>query len=194
MVVSVGGNDIAMAPCPCTICNMLGLICCTPSCCIEKGFVFCPPVCPMPLDDCCCGCACSCLSTLGACPPCGGYFMHLFHIRLQNYVRRLVGKRRPRKILVSMIYFPDEKGRGSWADGALSCLSYNGSPGKLQLLIRKTFEQAVSKITVPGTEVVPLPLFEALDGKNTRDYTQRVEPSAAGGRKLARLILDVAGL
>jgi len=30
LVISIGGNDIAMAPAPCTILNMVCLICCTP--------------------------------------------------------------------------------------------------------------------------------------------------------------------
>jgi hypothetical protein len=40
--------------------------------------------------------------------------------------------------------------------------------------------------------VVPVPLFEALDGKNTDDYVQRVEPSVQGGRKMAKLLLRKA--
>ena len=194
VVVSVGGNDIAMAPAPCTICNILCLVCCVPSCCVEKGFGCCAPVCPLPCDDPCCGCCCSCASTLGACPPCAGYFLHVFKVRLEKYVRAIVGKRKPRKVLISMIYYPDEVSRGSWADTALSALGYNSPSGaaKLQLLIRRIFEMAVSQVTVPGTEVVPLPLFEALDGKDPRDYEQRVEPSAAGGAKMADLILDYA--
>lgn len=78
VVVSVGGNDIAMAPAPCTICNILCLICCVPSCCIETGRGCCKPACPLPCDDPCCGCCCSCASDLGACPPCAGYFLHLY--------------------------------------------------------------------------------------------------------------------
>ncbi len=34
----------------------------------------------------------------------------------------------------------------------------------LQLLIRTIFEKAVKAIEIPGTTVVPFPLFEALDG------------------------------
>ena len=55
------------------------------------------------------------------------------------------------------------------------------APGKLQLAIRKIFEHATRRVTVPGVQVVPVPLFEALDAKDARDYEQRVEPSATGG-------------
>ena len=36
MQVSVGGNDIALAPAPCTVLHMLLGICCTPTAGIEK--------------------------------------------------------------------------------------------------------------------------------------------------------------
>ena len=51
-------------------------------------------------------------------------------------------------------------GAGSWADCALNCLCYDKCPGQLQLAIRKAFEHGTRKIKIPGTEVVPVPLFE----------------------------------
>eukprot|EP00520_Triparma_pacifica_P008211 CAMPEP_0118666086 /NCGR_PEP_ID=MMETSP0785-20121206/19008_1 /TAXON_ID=91992 /ORGANISM="Bolidomonas pacifica, Strain CCMP 1866" /LENGTH=74 /DNA_ID=CAMNT_0006560335 /DNA_START=586 /DNA_END=806 /DNA_ORIENTATION=- len=74
-----------------------------------------------------------------------------------------------------MIYYPDVSPRQpSWADAALGFLGYNRNPGKLQLMIRKMYEMAVSEIKIPGVEVVPIPLFEVLDGGDTRDYVARV--------------------
>ena len=35
---------------------------------------------------------------------------------------------------------------------------------------------------------------KALDGKSSRDYVQRVEPSAQGGKKIASLIIQKLGL
>ena len=46
-------------------------------------------------------------------------------------------------------------------------------------------------IKISGSEVIPVPFFNVLDGKTTRDYVARVEPSAQGGRKLAEYILDM---
>ena len=43
---------------------------------------------------------------------------------------------------------------------------------------------------VPGTLVVPIALSQALDGGDSSDYLQRVEPSIQGGRKMAELILS----
>ena len=60
-------------------------------------------------------------------------------------------------------------------------------------MIRAVHAHATSRITVPGVPVVPVPLFEVLDPRDARDYVQRVEPSAAGGRKMARAIAAAIG-
>jgi hypothetical protein len=190
LVVSIGGNDIALMPAPCTICNMILLQCCTPISCIKKT----KPCCSIPCDDCCCscgfGCLAACTTSFPAC--CMGYFYHLFRTRIEVYIKNLTsGSYRPKKIIIAMIYYPDEMETGSWADGTLGILGYNSNPSKLQLLIKKVFEDAVSKIKIPGSEVIPLPLFRYLDGKNTNDYCQRVEPSPSGGKKMANQILDL---
>jgi len=186
LVVSVGGNDIALLPCPCTIASILGILCLPPSC-IEKGCA-CGAV---PVDDCCCGCGPSLCSCLCACPPCLGYFRHLFGTRIERYIKSITSKRRPAKILVCMIYYPDERNYASWASPALGALGYNTNPTKLQMLIRKAYEEAISNIQVPGSQVIPTPLFRVLDGTNTNDYVARVEPSPMGGRKMAEFILDM---
>ena len=64
-------------------------------------------------------------------------------------------------------------------------MCYVADPGKLQLLIRKVFQHATTKIRVPGVDVIPVPLFEVLDSRDPRDYEQRVEPSAGAGAKMA---------
>lgn len=187
LVVSVGGNDVALAPLPCTILSILSLTC-LPSSCIERSCV----ATKVPVDDCCCGCGASLLSCGGACPPCLGYMAHLFGTRVEKYIERLTAKNKPKKILVCMIYYLDERTTpGSWAGPALSVLGYNDNPEKLQLVIRKLFTEATCKISIPGTEVIPVPLFNALDGKTPNDYVARVEPSSQGGRKVAEYLLDV---
>ena len=49
---------------------------------------------------------------------------------------------------------------------------------------------ATQAIQLEGVEVLPLPLYNVLDGKNSDDYEQRVEPSVQGGQKMARAIMD----
>jgi hypothetical protein len=187
LILSVGGNDIALRPQLCTIVNTFSLIFCTTTECINS----CTCGCALPCDEYCSGCTTSCLSDLCAFP-CGyGYFLHLFGTRVQSLANRLIsGENRPKKVLICTIYFLDENQTHSWANVALSGLGYNQNPKHLQTLIRKVFEQATSKINIPGTEVIPVPLFVALDGKDTTDYSQRVEPSAIGGQKMAKLLLE----
>jgi hypothetical protein len=186
IVVSVGGNDIALRPSCCTVVNTCCLLYCSNEKCIDK----CACGRPLPCDDYCCGMCCGCASNLCAWP-CGyGYFLHLFGSRIQSYVRQLANRRKPRKVLICMIYYLDVTPGGSWADTALSLLGYNTNPGHLQTLIRKVYEQATRTISIPDVEVVAVPFFIAMDGTDRNDYEQRAEPSAQGGGKLANLILD----
>ena len=60
----------------------------------------------------------------------------------------------------------------------------------LQYRIRKMFELATCDIKIKGVEVIPIALSDALDGKSTGDYVQRVEPSISGGQKMASLIIS----
>lgn len=76
LIVSIGGNDVAMMPTPCTIAAMAGLLC-LPVNFIEHGVT----CCAVPCNDHCCGCGPSLCSCAGSCPPCLGYFRHLFGTR-----------------------------------------------------------------------------------------------------------------
>lgn len=191
LVVSVGGNDIALTPTLCTVLNLLLLSWCVPVACLDN----CACACPINtrVDGGCCTCGlegCLAGSLLGW-PPTIGYFVDLFKNRVGNYVKRLVSKRKPKKVLVCMIYYLDEEVTGSWADCALSLMCYNSFPYRLQSAIRAMFRLASQRINIPGTEVVAVPLFQVLDGKTSSDYIQRVEPSPEGGRKMASAIMDV---
>lgn len=186
LVVSVGGNDVAMAPTPCTIASILCLTS-LPLACLDQGCVRGT----VPLDDCCFGCGASLGSCLCACPPCLGYMIHLFGTRVEKYIQQLTSITKPRLVMVLMIYFPDETPTLSWAGPALACLGYDRNPQKLQTLIRRAFVEGTSKISVHGTLIVPVPLFQVLDGTQPRDYVARVEPSSQGGRKMAEYLLDM---
>jgi hypothetical protein len=113
----------------------------------------------------------------------------MFGTRVQKYIDALTAKTKPTKILVCMIYFLDETPNPGWAGAALGAMGYNRDPGRLQSFIRKVFLEATTSIQIEGTEVIHVPLFHVLDGKNTNDYVQRVEPSPSGGRKMAEYLL-----
>mmetsp|Transcript_12409 Transcript_12409/g.26514 ORF Transcript_12409/g.26514 Transcript_12409/m.26514 type:complete len:127 (-) Transcript_12409:294-674(-) len=89
-----------------------------------------------------------------------------------------------------MIYFLDMHSRGSWADPFLACMGYNVFPSRLQSAIRRVFELATKRISIPGVQVEGFPLFEVLDGTKPSDYVQRVEPSPSGGAKMAKALMD----
>jgi hypothetical protein len=187
VVISVGGNDIALRPTCCTILNLGALLFCTNASCINN----CACGVPLPCDDCCCGCGAAVASNFLAWP-CGyGYFLHMFKTKVQNYASHLVsGPSKPRKVIICMIYYLDMATTGSWADAALSCMGYNKNPDHLQSVIKSMYENATKRIRIPGVEVIALPLFIKMDGLSSEDYIQRVEPSEHGGKKLASLILD----
>lgn len=185
LVVSVGGNDIALRPSLCTILNLLSLTFCTTQSCIDSS---CGSA--LPCDDCCCGCCCACFSNFLAFPFGLGYFIHLFKTRIEAVIANMTSKTRPKHIYVCMIYYLDETPGNSWAEVALSGMQYNSNPHKLQSIIAKLFELATKQIHIPGTTVTGIPLFQVLNGKEPSDYVERVEPSAQGGKKMGAFLVN----
>ena len=211
LIVSVGGNDVALQPLLCTIGSMFGLVYTPlPTCAISNFACACPPNLSPACDFGCAGCGVTnCLSSVACGFPLGfpctcssrcvffpksqklcADMVDMFKNRVGHYVRRLVSDTKPKKVVICMIYHLDEKSTGSWADCALKCLCYDCCPGRLQAGIEATYRHATSKIRISGTEVQPFALFDVLDGKTTSDYLQRVEPSPQGGRKMADALLD----
>lgn len=164
LIVSVGANDIALNPLPCTIRHMLQLAWVTPLSSIERGTAW----------------------SLN-------YFKNMFGSNVQSYIDRMTAKTRPRAVIVCMIYFPLESGLGqqSWADMQLKALGYNMWPRQLQTAISTLYTIATRNIKVEGTEIVPCALHEVLGGKIARHYTARVEPSKEGGRMMANKFVEL---
>ncbi|KAF3044923.1 hypothetical protein E8E11_006705 [Didymella keratinophila] len=164
LIVSVGANDIALRPLPCTIRHMLQLAWATPRSSLEEGTA----------------------SSLK-------YFNHMFCDKVQDYVDHVTARTRPRAIIICMIYYPLESGLGqsSWADTQLKALGYNTWPGQLQTAISTLYRTATQKIKIEDTRVVPCALHEVLDGKTAKDYTARVEPNEEGGRKMAKRFVEL---
>ena len=162
LVVSLGGNDIALNPTLRTAVN-LAILTVSPNWMISAGVA-----------------------------PGYGYFVKLFHGRIQTLINQVVAKRKPKTIIVCILYYLDTTPGGSWADHTLRALGYDSNPGKLQLIISsifKTISQAGFKVS-GVSDVRTFPLFKVLDGTNSDDYAQRVEPSVQGGKKIAHALLD----
>jgi len=123
-----------------------------------------------------------------------GHLVSLFRGGIETFARTMTSRTKPRLIVVCAIYFFSMTPDGSWAYGPLGTLGYDRDPTKLKALIRHIFAEATSKIEVEGVPVLALPLFEVLDGTDTTDYVNRVEPSTAGGEKIARRVIEaIAG-
>ena len=174
VVISVGGNDAALRPSAGTIAAVLA-----------------PTTMPIAV-----------LNTLRRWSPGFAHTEAMFHDEVEAALQRAVNlparRKAPRLIVACMIYYLDERPGGSWAGHVLAQLGHNANPGKPQFITPLLFDRLRERgfaDTSPDGPAVPLaslPLFRVLDGKDTRDYCQRVEPSAEGGRKMAGAILDVA--
>ena len=163
LVVSIGGNDIALRPTFSTMWNVFMIVCFASLPAIEKG------------------------TAVGL-----RHLIRLFGESTQKYINDVLLRRtKPRRVVVCMLYFLDENAsEPSWASTTLRLLGYDKNPARVQAMIQTIFREATCHISIDGVERVDfLPLFESLDGKDSRDYVQRVEPSAKGGEKLARAIL-----
>lgn len=158
IVISVGGNDVALRPSAATQMAMMQLM-------------MAPPGSPEFSQA-------------------HGHIVNMFKDQTEEYIKRLVKNSKVRAVVVCMIYYFDETPGNGWCEGVLSQLRYNQMPGLIQGLINMTFEAATARVAVPGITIIPLQLSAALDGKTPGDYCQRVEPSVAGGRKMANLIAE----
>lgn len=158
IVVSLGANDIVLNPSGLTILNMLLLLKVNSEDMLNGG----PE------------------SAWGM-----SHFVRMFHTDLEDFLVKIVSKRKPKKIIVSMIYYPDvSRIKDSWANAVLDKMNYTDNPKRLQIIIQQIYKCAIQKIKIPGVNVVYFPMFKILDGKTSSDYIQRVEPSETGSAKL----------
>ena len=203
VLVSVGGNDIAMAPTIATVANV-GLLAFSPFWLVWLGLA-----------------------------PGYAHLVRWMGSMVVAYVGELTAKRKPKKVVCCMIYYPDVTPSGGWADETLGLLLYRRRPGfdaalarageavlgsavgrcagllgflaapsMLQTVIRALYGGLAAQLAkarrpggeLEGLDVVAFPLFEVLDGQTTADYNQRVEPSVQGGEKMAKALLAELGL
>jgi hypothetical protein len=162
LIVSVGGNDVAMMPTLQTIWAVFRSVMCSS---LEK------------IQD-------------GTAPGCE-YLIKLFSVKVQEYIEKIIGDKKPSAVLVCMIYYPDTNWKiSSWANFTLSVMGYNRNPAKLKALTSLIFEKATKQITIEGVKCIPIPLFEVMDGSDSSLYVARVEPSNEGGKKMAECFLN----
>jgi hypothetical protein len=161
LIISVGGNDIALKPTGSTIAAMGWLTMCSKKKNILDG------------------------SAWGL-----GRFETLLETRLQKFTNALTSKCKPRMVIPAMIYYPDERPEpGAWSNRVLKLIGYDKDPGHVQALIDYVFKAYMCQLRVPGSLVRPVAMSTVMNGKTKEDYVERVEPSAKGGAKIAQLFL-----
>lgn len=162
VLVSAGGNDIALAPTVATVVNMGWLAKCSSTSNVREG------------------------NAWGL-----GHFKSLLGDDYEKWLNCLLGKQKPMFVVPSMIYFLDENQKAeSWANTTLGLIGYNDNPTHVQAIISRVFQDCMVQrgIKIPGVRLVePIELSKALDGKTTSMYVARVEPSASGGLRMAEL-------
>lgn len=161
LVVSVGGNDIVLRPSMATIFNIIKAVHFNSTDKIKSH-----PRRVWGMD----------------------HFRGLFCDMTRSYIEKLVSRARPRKVVVCMIYHPDEANVPSWAGPSLSFLKYSSKPELLQAMIEAVYECATKEIQIENLQVVACPLFQVMNGKDSSLYVDRVEPSEKGGRAMSELI------
>jgi len=132
------------------------------------------------------------------------YFKNKFHVNMKKYILELISIRRPIKVIMAGLYFPDENDKDSkkgWADNALKLLGYNTNPKKLQAVIKSIYEKSLFNIKLPviitdkdckkEVELIPFPMYDVMNGKTSHDYIYRVEPSMFGGCKIANKLYNI---
>ena len=117
------------------------------------------------------------------------FLVKLFKDQVQDYINDLTKLHTPKYIIVCSVYFPALHGSG-WADGMLSLMDYKKNYKKIHKIIRHIYEAATKKIEILFSTVIPIPLFDILDFKESSDYVDRVEPSSKGGRKIAEKFVE----
>jgi hypothetical protein len=184
IIVSLGGNDIALRPTKATMAAIGSLNFLTPQFMAKRGY------------------------GLGF-----GHLGTIFKDSIENYLKRVVGETKPALIVPCTIYYPCEHDTGSWADTLLNTLGCNdfefpflslfshfysffevldtNSPTKLKMLIDACFEHFTKKIQVFDVPMHALALSSVLDSTDEKDYDNRVEPSVQGGAKMGARFAQV---
>jgi len=126
------------------------------------------------------------------------FWLPMRGIRTRRFLEGIISsdpeKQRPKLIIVCQIYFLDKKGKFNVMTHDVrdffELIKHDVDPRILMHGTREGFNGGTLRVGDPdghihGVPVFPIPLFEVLDGNNTTDYVERLEPSFWGGEKIA---------
>eukprot|EP00049_Salpingoeca_infusionum_P023771 m.13804 g.13804 ORF g.13804 m.13804 type:complete len:319 (+) comp6030_c1_seq1:152-1108(+) len=160
LVVSMGGNDVALKPSVRTIKDVLFITRCRKE--GWFGFIHRRGI--------------SCLT-------------RRFSSGIVSYLRRVLSTKKPKGLVICALYYPAVVGSG-WADTTLRLIKYDETPEPMQAVIREVYDGILAHVqeAFPDIPIRLCKMYEALDPTNAVDYVQRVEPSVEGGEKIGQLI------
>ncbi len=118
--------------------------------------------------------------------------------KTEKFIKRILKGRKTKAVIISTLYYLDEdmnnaRNRTAWPREILRNLSYDSDPKKLHYLIDLLHEKGTRNIRIEGVNLIPVKLSETLNGKDTKDYIQLVEPSSQGGQKMAQFFIRILG-
>jgi len=107
--------------------------------------------------------------------------LNIFNLHIPKYIKYLIGKNTPKKIIYLFPYFPCEVKGQCWSSAINLIMIFKGF---LKDTMRNLYKDMKLK-----ENIIKLPLFKLFNPEKEEDYIQRLEPSILGGRKIASLIL-----
>ena len=179
LIVSIGGNDIALDPLPDVKLNFNSFI--------SKSI----------RDQ----------KSLSQMPQYISYFKNIFKDKVEQYIEKLCSKNLtpnkgllPSLIIPCMVYFPSLTQNGFADDEILDPIGYKtGNHKILEDFIKDLYCDSTRYISLMKTKkgfgnphniVDPCPLYEVLDSSNDKLYLRSVEPSIEGGKLMAARFVD----
>lgn len=117
------------------------------------------------------------------------YLVKLFTEGTVNYLKNMTKdfSIKPKQIIITTLYYFGIHGKG-WADTTLNLVGYNRNPALIQAILRRLTYEMEQRVSIPRIKI--LPLWKCMDGTNEEDYVDRVEPSVSGGEKIAKYIVS----
>jgi len=114
-----------------------------------------------------------------------------FRVGITKYIKKLIRKTKPSKVIICMVYYPDTNFVSSWCGPFLTLSGYSFNPSRIQAIIKHIYNEAICNIKLKGVETLYFPMFEHLDANDTTNYVGRVEPSELGTEKLSKELVKL---
>lgn len=113
---------------------------------------------------------------------------NIFLDGVERYIKGALGDKRPHKVVVCMIYYPDATNPPGWASEFLRLMDYDSNPELFRAIIDALYRESTIHVMTNSEHMSYFAMSQILDGSDPADYESGVEPSVKGGAKLARAL------